>query len=195
MSPGAYAGGMTSEEAAAGLLRRLSVTEPIGSIEIAWRYWGKGRIHRVSSAEVWSESELTDEGILVLGSMPLERQNHAIASRLIEHWTRSIGVSVDLERAGAALLMPPVTFDDWLDRSSCVADVADAFRVQQTSAHLRLGEVYGAGVAVVAPTHVRTSGARLPAPPRALALADIRPRAIRKTTITDQPDRVALFAA
>lgn len=141
--------------------------------------------------------------IVVARSLPREYALFCVAHEL-GHWLLDEEHARTLDgeeerRAdflGGALLAPRAAFRAALrSLGADLAELAEAFRTTETGAALRLGEVTGQPLAVVAPQRVRVRGpeewiwpdertlrawARRPAP------------GLRKTVLTDDPRRVVL---
>jgi len=161
----------------------------------------------VDPSEVWGHGELVPDGVRwqihVSNALDPERFDFTVAHELAEWYLKRIGIRptdpVAKERCcdgiAAALIAPREAFQDSVrEHGDDFADLAYDFRVTQTCAALRFGEVSNEPLAVVGPT-VRVRGRAwrwgTDADVRRLAAA-ARP-GLRKTQLTDQR-RVVLMA-
>lgn len=140
--------------------------------------------------------------IILSRSMPSAYELHAIAHELGHYLLRTGGhVTPDIDEEasadylGAALIAPRRAF---LSARRAIgedlAQLAETFGITETGAALRLGEVTGQPLAVIAPASVRVRGEGWSWPDeRTLRRWAQRPvPGLRKTRLTDDPRRVVL---
>lgn len=105
----------------------------------------------------------------------------------------------ECDRLAAAVLLPRQAFiRERIDRRRHISTIAQSFGSDETCAWLRLAEITGQAVAVVAPRCVRSrgdGGERWPSPEALRELAaNPGPTRLRKTRLRDDPNRLAIRA-
>lgn len=187
-------------DAVSSHLHRLASVEdcdPIGPIALARRLGiavlraPRGGQH----GDAWT-SGLT---IFVAPRLPLERLVFAVAHELAE-WVVGDSASEHTEHlcdaAAAAIIAPRAAFLGWhADVGDDLPALAAAFRVTETCMAMRLGEVTGRPVIVVAPGHAHVRGEPWEwGDIGALRSRDL-PRGVERVRLTDDARRIVVSAA
>lgn len=137
--------------------------------------------------------------IIVAPRLPLERLVFAVAHELAE-WV--LGSRADettealCDAAAAAIVAPRDAFLDWhADVGDDLPALAAAFRVTETCMAMRIGEVTGRPVIVVAPDHAHVRGEAWEWGDLVALRSRALPRGVERVRLTDAPRRIVVSAA
>jgi hypothetical protein len=177
--------------------------EPPGPLALARALLGHDAVLTVPPSALPGDASLARvEGswrIYVRRGLPPERAGFAVAHELAEWRVRAEGgTEAACDALGAALITPRPAFLRALGRSQTVTEVAATFGSTESLAWLRIGEVTGTPLCLVAPTTVRVRGRPYawPANENELrGLAKGRRRGLVKTRLRDDKKRTAVVAA
>lgn len=183
--------------------RRLGLdpAEPTDPVTIAELILGPGSVRSVRASALPGFAALVRVSsswrIYVRESVPRDRRSHAVAHEL-GHAVLDDASEADCDLFGAALLAPRRAVvralrhvgADW-------SALAHIFGISQTCAALRLSEVNGQPIALVAPRRVRVRGEDFAWPEteeEIRRLVNVGHQSVERFQLTDEPRRFVLCA-
>lgn len=193
------------ETEAAWLLRDADSRCPPGAQALVRHHLGRDAIIRLRGL-VGADAAFTlvngSPKIAIRRGLSPERERWALLHELAEWHLAKLGYEEEdvedaAEAIAAALVAPREAYRDALAvHGRRFRHLAREFLTTQTAVALRLGEVTGTPVVVIAPARVRVRGDEWAWPVDVSSLAKARrlPQEVKRVSLTDDPRRRVLFA-
>jgi hypothetical protein len=179
----------------------MGPTEPVCVVQLVRRIVGADSLRFAPDGVLPGNGSLVRVGtewrIYLRKSAPNHLKRFVALHELAHYVLGRTASEQECDQLAAAVLLPrPAFLQERFTNRRLISTIARSFGSDETCAWLRLGEIMGESVAVVAPHRVLSRGAAAPhwlpsAELRQLAKAPL-PRGVRKAALRDDPARIVL---